>query len=249
MKKIAFHIEKGGTGKTTMAGNVGFELAAYGKTLLVDGDPQGNLTSWYHAEAIEYDLADVLQQKAKLSDAIIEIRKNLFLLPTIAIGGTLESWVDNNQGAASDAIGYLLEDCAAEGFNTVVFDLGPGISDFERSILARMDEVIGVTSAEYFSADGIQIYEHELRNLLETRRAQFIANKLVINRFYRGYAQHDATVRDIEESSYIVFKVGQSTAISDCVPAHQSLFEYDPGNKYTSEIQRLAQAVYEHASA
>ena len=26
MKSIAFHIEKGGTGKTTMAGNVGYEL-------------------------------------------------------------------------------------------------------------------------------------------------------------------------------------------------------------------------------
>lgn len=245
MRKIAFHIEKGGTGKTTMAGNVGYELAHYGKTLLIDGDPQGNLTSWYHPEAIEYDLADVLQQKARLSEAAIQIRDPLFLLPTIAIGGTLKSWADSNQGAASDAIGYLLDDCAAEGFSTVVFDLGPGISDFERSILSRMDEVIGVTSAEYFSADGIEIFEHELKNIIDTRRAQFIANKLVINRFYLRYAQHNANMRDIEESAYILFKIGQSTAISDCVPAHQSLFEYDPGNRYTSEIQRLAKAVLE----
>jgi chromosome partitioning protein len=245
LKNIAFHIEKGGTGKTTMAGNVGFELAYYGKTLLIDGDPQGNLTSWYHPDAIEYDLADVLQQKARLSDAITEIRDNLFLLPTIAIGGELKTWADHNQGAASDAIGYLLDDAGASGFRTVVFDLGPGISDFERSILARMHEVIGVTSAEYFSADGIEIFEHELKNIIETRRAGFVANKLVINRFYRGYAQHAATVRDIEDSPYIIFKVGQSTAISDCVPAHKSLFEYDPGNRYTSEIQRIAKAVCE----
>ena len=245
MKSIAFHIEKGGTGKTTMAGNVGFELAYHGKTLLIDGDPQGNLTSWYHPEAISYDLADVLQQKAQLSDAIIEIRPRLFLLPTIAIGGELKTWADHNAGVASDAIGYLLDDAATGGFRTVVFDLGPGISDFERSILARMQEVVGVTSAEYFSADGIEIFEHELRNLIETRRAAFIANKLVINRFYRSYAQHNANIDAIENSSYVLFKIGQSTAISDCVPAHKSLFEYDPGNRYTSEIQRIANAVLE----
>ncbi len=78
MKTIAFHIEKGGTGKTTMAGNVAYEIAFYNKTLLIDGDPQGNLTSWYHTEAIESDFSDVLQQKARLNDAVINIRKTFF---------------------------------------------------------------------------------------------------------------------------------------------------------------------------
>jgi chromosome partitioning protein len=60
VKSIAFHIEKGGTGKTTMAGNVGYELAHHGKTLMFDADPQASLTSWFVTDDLEHDLSDVL---------------------------------------------------------------------------------------------------------------------------------------------------------------------------------------------
>lgn len=36
---------KGGVGKTTVAANIGFSLARYFKTLLIDLDPQANLSS------------------------------------------------------------------------------------------------------------------------------------------------------------------------------------------------------------
>jgi cellulose biosynthesis protein BcsQ len=45
MRKIGIHIKNGGSGKTTTAGNVGFELSRRGRTILVDCDPQGNLSS------------------------------------------------------------------------------------------------------------------------------------------------------------------------------------------------------------
>ena len=41
MKSYAIHILKGGTGKTTTAGNVGFWLGQTAKTLLIDADMQG----------------------------------------------------------------------------------------------------------------------------------------------------------------------------------------------------------------
>lgn len=48
MKKIAFFNHKGGVGKTTLTVNVADALADLGKTvLLVDADPQCNLTSFY----------------------------------------------------------------------------------------------------------------------------------------------------------------------------------------------------------
>ena len=248
MKSIAFHIEKGGTGKTTMAGNVGFELSAYGRTLFVDADPQASLTSWYATDDLEYDLSDVLQQIATLEAATLHIRENLDLLPTAAIGGTLQKWTESNAAAASDAIRYLLDDIEKAGYQHAVFDLGPGISEFNRSILARMDEIVGVAAAEYFAADGLEIFEDELRDLYQTRRAEFVANKLVVNRFNRSYGQHREYLEWFDSLKYAVFWIGQSTEISDCIRAHKSLFEYGPGNRYTSEIQRLAQAV-RYASA
>ena len=68
------------------------------------------------------------------------------------------------------------------GYEVAVFDLSPGISNLEKSILTVMDEVIGVAAAEYFSVDGLEVFTHELEKLRKDRRATFISNKLVVNR-------------------------------------------------------------------
>ena len=47
MKTIAFYNNKGGVGKTTLAANVGYNLSAMNyRVLMVDCDPQGNLSSF-----------------------------------------------------------------------------------------------------------------------------------------------------------------------------------------------------------
>ena len=242
MNTIAFHIEKGGVGKTTMAGNIAYELAHHRKTMMIDADPQGNLTGWYVTGAIDYDLADVLQG-ADLNTALIKIRKNLFLLPTIAIDGQLKEWSETVLPGKPFAFHDLKEQIAARGFEYVIFDLGPGISMLEKSILAVMDEVIGVAAAETFSVDGLEIFEHELDKLRRDRRANFAVNKLVINRVNHAYSLHNTYLEQFSRLPYQLYQIGQSTGISDAVPAHESVFEFDPGNKNTSEFQRIAQEI------
>lgn len=52
MKKIALFNHKGGVGKTTLTINIADALANAGNTvLLVDADPQCNLTSFYLEES------------------------------------------------------------------------------------------------------------------------------------------------------------------------------------------------------
>lgn len=52
MKKLAFFNNKGGVGKTTLTVNLAEAFAEAGKTvLLIDADPQCNLTSFYLEEA------------------------------------------------------------------------------------------------------------------------------------------------------------------------------------------------------
>lgn len=50
MKVIVVAAQKGGTGKTTLSGHLGVELASRGyRTVLVDTDPQGSLAAWWEA--------------------------------------------------------------------------------------------------------------------------------------------------------------------------------------------------------
>lgn len=240
MLKIAFHVQKGGTGKTTTTGNVGYQMSSNKKVLMVDGDPQGNLTSWYCPEGISYDLADVLQEKAELKQAITNITGNLDILGTIAIDGELKEWSETKLSSEMYAFHDLLDNIEKLGYDAVLFDLSPGMSLLEKSILSVMDEVVPVIAAEFFSLDGIEIAEHELSKIRKKMRGKFRADRMVINRLNKSYSSHRGILEELEKLAYQSYIIGQSTAISDAVLHRKSLLEYDEENKYLPEYNRLA---------
>ena len=65
-KVIAITNQKGGVGKTTTTFNLGVALAKQNKkVLIVDVDPQSNLTTyagWYNEDELKYTLSDLMEQ-------------------------------------------------------------------------------------------------------------------------------------------------------------------------------------------
>lgn len=85
MKKIAIINQKGGSGKTTTAVNLGAALSTMGKKiLLVDVDPQGHLTQSLlgsGARDVEKGIFDLMKGDIGFDEALIE-RDNLSLIPS-----------------------------------------------------------------------------------------------------------------------------------------------------------------------
>ena len=85
MRRIAVINQKGGVGKTTTVCNLGVAVAARGKKVLtIDLDPQAHLTLHYGAEPAtdRPSVYDVLVAGSPMDDAIIKVRKNVWLAPS-----------------------------------------------------------------------------------------------------------------------------------------------------------------------
>lgn len=240
MKTIAFWNRKGGTGKTTTAGNVAADMMRGLNVLSVDCDPQANLSSWLAPPEFEHELADVLAGRCKLYEAVEHVRDGWDILPTFAIGGALRQYVDTRLWSEPFAFQSLLDQAREDGYHVVIFDLAPGDSVLEASALGVCDEVVLVVSPERFSVDGIASAMDTLETVRRNRRGTFRVERLVVNRINGSYMAHQIYQDALAATQWKSYSIRQSTAVHDALFASKTIFEYAPGDKNTSEYMRLS---------
>ena len=209
-KAIAFHLQKGGVGKTTVSGTLACQSALNGsKTLLIDCDPQGNLSSWFLKDTPKLELADVLQGKCYSDEAILKVDNvdNLYILPTFGIGGTLKNYSETKLVDEPFIIQDLVEDLKSS-YEHIVLDLSPGLGRLERSALIACDEIITPMTPEVFSLDGLEIFIEELAKLKKNYKSPVKHKRIIINSFDERIKQHRDIYRVADESGrFLIFKI------------------------------------------
>ena len=209
IKTVAFHLQKGGVGKTTISGTLACQSALGGhKTLLVDVDPQGNASSWFLKNATKYELVDVIQGKCFWNDAVVEIPhiQNLSVLPTFGIGGNLKNYSETKLAEEPFVIQDLIEELSGN-YERIILDMSPGLGRLERAAIIASDEVITPMTPEVFSLDGLEIFIDELDKIKKNLRSNVKHTKIIINSFDNRIKQH----RDIYTAActgvFSVFKI------------------------------------------
>lgn len=206
MKTIAFHLQKGGVGKTSLSAAVAYELAKKGRAVLIDIDPQGNLSSWLAIMQPRHELANVLLGKANVEDAITPtVVKGLDLLATFGLAGELKVYAENGLGAEPFIICDLMERIEAMGYEYAIMDLSPGAGRLERAAIIAANEVVAPMLAEEFSIDGIAIFNHDLAATMKAMRRAPEFKRIIINAFDARIGQHKAIAKQAQDSLRMEF--------------------------------------------
>lgn len=155
---IAIANQKGGVGKTTTAVNLAASLAAAEqRTLLIDGDPQGNATSGVGLEKdqIKSTVYDVIIGDAQISDAIVQrvLFKHLDVVPaTPDLAGAEVELVDrrNRERVMRSAV-----EPVKGSYDYILIDCPPSLGLITLNMIAAADSLLIPLQCEYYALEGL----------------------------------------------------------------------------------------------
>ncbi len=176
MKIWAVTNQKGGVGKTTTAVSLSGLLSVWGfRTLLVDLDPHGSLTSYFKMNPDDMELSvynlfhDMGQKKSKISPApyIKNTRfDGLSVLPASTAIATLDRQVASLEGMGlviSNALKKVEND-----YDYVIIDSPPMLGILMINALAACQHIIIPTLSEHLAFKGLERMVHTLKMVFKS---------------------------------------------------------------------------------
>jgi len=156
-RTIVFVNQKGGVGKTTSVINLGAYLARAGKrVLLVDFDPQANLTSGVGGARKAKGAYEVISGQTSMRDIIKPTKvEGLYLAPSsIDLSGATVELVDK------EGRDHYLKNALAlvkDEYDFVLIDCPPSLGVLTLNGLSAADEVLIPLQCEYFALEGLSL--------------------------------------------------------------------------------------------
>ena len=251
-RTIAVANQKGGTAKTATALSLGVALARTGsRVLLVDADPQGDLTKslgWRDPDSLETTLATHLSAAIEGSDddpaaGMLRHREGVDLMPSNIELAAMEMAVFMAM-SRERMMGAWLAPIKSD-YDYVIVDCAPTLGIIPINALAAADSVLIPVSAEYLPASGMTGL---LKTVARVRR-QINPGLSVEGILVTLYDSRNNLARDVERTvrgqygkAYRVFEtvVPRAVSAAEAAAAGESVFAYDPDGK-VAELAGLAE--------
>ena len=268
-KIVAITNFKGGVGKTATALNLGAALSDAGKkVLLIDNDPQGNLTAalGYTPAEQKRTLANLLlaaidypeDLEIHLERGIFHTGNGLYLIPANRRLADAAARLQVMQLSQYNAVGDTERSCEKvmdslmpflrDAYDYIIIDCGLKHELLTVNALAASDYCIIPVQSHFLASEGVPDVLDMVRSVKEKFNPSLEVAGILLT-MYQTRPQLCRSVResvvDVYGDSYHVFErpIEYSIKVAECPAAGQSIFEYAPKNAAADSYRSLAREV------
>ena len=247
-RTMALLNNKGGVGKTTSCLNIGVALSmANKKVLLVDIDPQGNLSdAFINIKQVQYTIKDLLEGNiSDISQVLIkDVKANIDLLPSNnLLNGTEEQLLNI---MSREAILKRILEPIKSNYDYVLIDCPPSLNLLVLNSLTASDEAIIPIATEYHALTGTST----IINTIQQVKSLLNANLRLSGVFITKYDERTNNDREIKDAIQNNFKtlcyntmIRTNVKIKDATNNHKSVIDYDPTSNGALDYMDLAKEI------
>jgi len=247
-KTFVFVNQKGGVGKTTSAINIGAYLALAGKkTLLVDFDSQGNMTSGVGVDRNKPTIYDLMAGTTTARDVIRESAiPGLFVIPaSIDLSGAAIELVDQEKRE------YFLKSSLAplkDSYDYILIDCPPSLGILTLNGLVAADAVLIPLQCEYFALEGLTLLLQTVKRVQKTLNPELEIGGI----FFTMYDSRTRLAQDVVQQVTSYFKdrvfrtiIPRNVRLSEAPSHGLPICKYDALCVGARSYEKLAKEVLE----